>query len=477
MSIYRTSLETTRPEFIKRGRWILKNLTDISVVFGRNGLGKSILLRSILNQDKKNRHYASPERSGEIEFQPKIMQTELNPEVRANRRQQNLAATYRQEVVSRLQAFLAKRGNIREDPIPLSPDMLEPIISELLPQFEFKITGENPPYKLVRSETKEAINTVTKLSSGESEIFAIALDVITICAIWELDHQDERILLLDEPDLHLHPELQQNLAKFLVAIVDKFSVQIIIATHSTTLLSALGFHGGEKTSAIYLNNVAEEQNAVKFDKTLQELATCLGGHALMGPLFSYPLLLVEGDDDFIVWSHACRHGLLKFAVIPCNGDELDKYASTLKKIFSSIVEKPKTPLIYKLRDKDIDRSRDVASEDQYLKSLVLNCREIENLYLAKEMLSIIGTDWDRAKEKIKQESVNYGEKRDKLVNLVTDDRRKADIKNLIREIVLILDPKQVDWKIRLAQYLGKNHPEGEIADFLGANVVNSLYGE
>lgn len=472
MSIYQTSIEVNKSPFLGGGQWILRELSDITVIFGRNSLGKSILLRSILNQDRRNRHYISPERAGEINFDAGQMQEELNFESRASRRNRNFVQYYRQGVIGRLQGFLAKRGAIREKEIPLSPEVLENLISELLPQFKFEITGENPPYRLIRIEGEGQITSVEQLSSGESEVFTLALDALTICGIWELAKQTERILLLDEPDLHLHPELQQNLARFLVKLVNEFSVQIIIATHSTTLLSSLGFNGGEKTSTIYLENSTREQRAIKFNKILQELATCLGGHVLMGPLFAYPLLLVEGDDDFIIWSHACRYGKLKFAVIPCNGDEIDKYASTLDKILSSIIEKPIAPLVYKLRDKD---KRKEQLESQYIKNLFLNCREIENLYLTKEILTKIGTSWDDAKEKIEAESEKYGEKVEHLRKLISQDRKDVDLKNLIRELVMILDPKLVDWKVRLGSYLGSNIPEGEIRDFLGADVFGVFW--
>ncbi|GAG33079.1 unnamed protein product, partial [marine sediment metagenome] len=53
-------------------------------------------------------------------------------------------------------------------------------------------------------------------------------------------------LLIDEPDMHLHPDLQQNFAHFIFEVLNKFNIQILVATHSTTLLSALGYYGGCK---------------------------------------------------------------------------------------------------------------------------------------------------------------------------------------------------------------------------------------
>lgn len=477
MSIYRTSFEITRPYFLGENNWVLKDLTDITVIFGRNASGKSTLLRTILNKDKKNRHYVSPERSGQISFEPHLMRNEMDAEKREGERNKNMVIDFRQRVITMLQVYLTKRGAAKDEKVYFhsSPDKIERLVSELMPQFIFKITGGSSIYKLTRQESGENISEITQLSSGECEIFTLALDIVSMCAIWELDNQKERILLLDEPDLHIHPELQQILSKFIINVMNEFSAQIIIATHSTTLLSSLGFHGGAKTSAIYLNNETKEQNAIKFKKTYQELATCLGGNVLMGPLFGHPLLLVEGDDDFIIWSHACRHGCLKFAVIPCNGDEINKYAKTLKTILSSIVDPSEKPLAFKLRDKDEKKIPKNIYNNAYIKSLFLNCREIENLYITNEILADIGTSWNEAKIEIKKKSVKYGDKKEDLKQMINRNRRKVDLKDIIKQIVTILDPKSVDWKVRLANYLGKNTPDGQIKDFLGPDVISAFW--
>ncbi len=54
----------------------------------------------------------------------------------------------------------------------------------------------------------------------------------------------------------------------------------------------------------------------------------------MGPLFGSPILLVEGDDDYRIWSQVPRHHIVNLAVIPSNGDEIKHYQKTLESIFS-----------------------------------------------------------------------------------------------------------------------------------------------
>lgn len=480
MAIYLTEINITRPVYLGGDQWILKDLNEITVLFGKNGSGKSQLLRGLKSIDQSKYHYVSPERSGEISHDLSIMQEELTLSSRGNRRNQNLAQTYRQESVSRIQALLIKLGNIagRSEPIPISLRDIELFLQILLPDFEFKITDQNPPFGLKRIHNNEKVTSVNDLSSGESEILTLALDILTVCTMWEIDKQTQRMLLIDEPDTHLHPDLQQQLAHFLVKILDKYKVQMIIATHSTTLLSALGYHGEDKTSIIYINNSIDEQTAKKFDKILQELSTCLGGHALMGPLFNTPLLLVEGDDENKIWSQIPRHHKVKIAVIPCNGgEEVKKYQKTLEKLFANLRSDQSTPVGYALLDGD----KEIPKEDEHnpqknIKYLKLSCLESENLFLTDEVLALLEMTWDDAKTKIKEESSNYGKKKIKLDACDTWDRKTTDIKDVIQQLVYILDPeKKVPWTIRVAKCIGDEKPEGQIAHFLGKDLIEALW--
>lgn len=45
------------------------------------------------------------------------------------------------------------------------------------------------------------------------------------------------IILLDEPDSHLHTSLQTQLLNFLMSLVDQYKLQVILATHSRDLIS------------------------------------------------------------------------------------------------------------------------------------------------------------------------------------------------------------------------------------------------
>lgn len=479
MAKYFPELNITRPAHLGGNQWVLKELNEMTILFGKNGSGKSQLLRTLRNTDQNTYHYTSPERAGEITHDVGISQEELNAPSRAGRRQQNLSSTYRQEAVSRIQAVLIKIGNLtgRGKTSSVNINDIENFLQILLPDFQFNITGQNPPYEFKRVHNDELVSSVSRLSSGEAEILTLALDLLTICAMWELDNQSKRVLLIDEPDTHLHPDLQQHLGLFLVQLLDKYKVQMIIASHSTTLLSALGYHGGEKTSIIYLNNSINEQKAIKFEKSLQELSTCLGGHALMGPLFGAPLLLVEGDDDNKIWSQVPRYHKIKLAVIPCNGaDEVRNYQKTLEKLFASLKSDQTEPVGFALLDGDQNLPiADASNPQTNIKYIKLACLESENLFLANEVLTSLGFDWEAAKTKIKTESGKYGEKQAQLNLCDSWDRKSTDIKNVILQLSQILSSKNVPWTQRVAKCIGDKKPEGQLADFLGLDVIGSIW--
>jgi hypothetical protein len=365
--------------------------------------------------------------------------------------------------------------------VPLPPSELEALLADLLPDLRLRLFDADTlrPFQLGRTtllstEPNRPANQ-DSLSSGEVQIISLALDIVTIAAIWELQGRPARIILIDEPDAHLHPDLQQLLAKFITRIVDRFGVQFVIATHSTTLLSSLGHYGSGGTSVVYLNRSDDTFVAEPFTRHMEELATCLGGHVLMGTLFGARLLLVEGQDDFLVWSHASRGRSIRLAVIPCDGDTIYQYQKTLQQIFVSLTSESSEPLAFVLLDGD---KRPPDRADSRARFHQLRCHEIENLYITDEMLCRFSLDWIQACDKIRGNADVYPDKANALKRVAdasAEGRRMADIKSVISELALILDPQQETWTVRLGKHLGAFPPTGQLRDFLGEPLVQALW--
>lgn len=105
----------------------------------------------------------------------------------------------------------------------------------------------------------------------------------------------------------------------------------------------------------------------------------------------------------------------------------------------------------------------------------MSCRESENLYLSDEVLGKIGIDWTKAQETITERADEFGQKSKQLKSLISQDRKEIDLKGLMEELTQILDPKKVDWRIRIAQVIGDQKPEGQLKDFLGEEIISTLW--
>ena len=167
------------------GDWRLENLTEVTVLFGRNGSGKSVMLRSWRDQSLDNVHYVTPERTGEMDLQPQYMREELEPIGRKNASSRNYVPEYRRRIVTRIQAYFMSRGNYRGgDMAPGAPQYIEEFISSLLMDFNLTIVGSSVlPYELTRIENDEIIRNVDQLSSGEAQLVTMGLDIMTIASM------------------------------------------------------------------------------------------------------------------------------------------------------------------------------------------------------------------------------------------------------------------------------------------------------
>ena len=470
--------EVPRPEFAGGpGNWVLHNLTQFTILFGKNGSGKSVLLRHWRDLNPDNFHYISPERAGQMEFQAGLMDQLQTGEQRRQHSLENQSLNYRQSVITRIGTFLSARGAI-DDPVDMvRPSEIAARLSEFMPDFTIKIKGRSPYSELTRESTGAIIDNVNKLSSGEAQMLSLGIDILMTVATWHAEGREENLLLIDEPDAHVHPDLQVRFAEFIVKVAKDFSIQIVFATHSTTTLSAIGRAAPDDTSIVYMEFAKSEFSAKLFSKALMTLTSCLGGHLLMGPLMGSPLLLVEGDDDSRIWSQVPRHHVIDLAVIPCGGDEIKEFQKTLEQIFSSLLEPVESSIGFALLDGDKNPPVPDANNPQnFIRFLRLNCHEAENLYLTDEVLAVLGLTWPNAKEKIRAAAHQHGDKEPLLAQVDDWDRQRHDLKRVINEIAKILDDKNVPWTVRIGKIVGSERPTGQLGEFLGNDLIIALWG-
>ncbi len=476
--IYSNNLEIPRPNFLGGGVWKLSNLSDITVFVGKNGSGKSLLMRAWRDKSPDEVHYIVPERTGDLEFQPTYMLDEQSGVTRRGQSARNFNPDYRKRILGRIQTFFMKRGNFRDGVAPGSPAVIEEMLHVLLPDFNVSLVGAgNPPYQIHRLVDNSLIGQIDQLSSGEAQLITIGLDALTIASMWEIESPQSRILLIDEPDAHIHPDLQARFADFLLRLVNQYKLQIAVATHSMSLLTALNQFGNTKTANIFLSRGMNTYKAEIPTEITREIAACLGGHVLMGPLFGSPLLLVEGDDDYRIWGQVPRHHIVSVAVIPCSGaDEVKRYQTKLEQVFTALSEPHQSPIGFALLDGDKELPMPHPQNRQvFVKFLKLNCHESENLYLTDEVLGSIGHNWDTACIAIEELEKEVAVEKAAALALVRTDRRQGDLKGLIEIVSHKLDSQKVPWTIRVSSVIGKTKPTGTLAQFLGEGVINALW--
>lgn len=475
MDTEKKELKVSRPEYLGGGEWKIVSPNRVNVILGRNGCGKSVLLRALRDINQQSSHYIVPERTGEISFEAGLIVETTSPAGRRKRSTGNFYESYRQSIVTRIQTYYTTRGTKNVEDIDHNPEDLMKSLSIILPDFKVNIKSESPFYELKRIRNDEIVKSVKSLSSGESQLLTLGMDILTIVGIWRIDKFKECTLLIDEPDAHIHQDLQIKFADFINSISHAYNIQIFIATHSTTLLSALGQFGKTDVSIFYLKNEESKIKGKRYDKISKEISTFLGGHLIMGPLFATPILLVEGDDDYRTWIMVARSGEADICVLPCNGDEIKKYRNTLENMFDVLSEDIKLRGIAIIDgDKSVPQNQS-SSPQNFVSFMQLQCHESENLYLSDEVLFELGYSWEVAKSKIKEESVNYGNKKDALGDIDNIDRQFGDIKNIINEIADVLDPKKLFWTVRVGKVLGNKIPTGMLADYIGKDIIDAVW--
>jgi energy-coupling factor transporter ATP-binding protein EcfA2 len=126
-------------------------------------------------------------------------------------------------------------------------------------------------------------------------------------------------LVLDEPDVFLHPDLQRRL----VVLLEDLGQQIILATHAPEMLAE-----ASRSSVVWVDRVRRHASRPKDDRNLARLNRQLGSGFNLGvarALRSKLALFVEGDDMKVLRNLARVAGAMNvraergIAVIPLGG--------------------------------------------------------------------------------------------------------------------------------------------------------------
>lgn len=469
----------------------LTNSSSINVIMGKNGCGKSILLRIFDSKPELDTTYISPERGGNIEYNSELENKVAHPLYdESSERRKNQSVAFRSASTIKLYNFLhsfLKRTGVQY--IGSYPEidrflqkinlLLDNIYIEFNPEIEPKdgsteFFSFNPQITIKSKKTKDPIQP-NEISSGESEIISLATEVL----YFSKSHQQESYLLMDEPDVHLHPDLQQRFMQFLVDIVEEnSSIKIFIATHSTPILSSLTDFKDARVA--FMKKGDTKLDFMPIDNTLSSVLPIFGAHPLSSVFNQSPILLVEGDDEIIIWQQVIRSSKGKIKIYPCSVDgvnKLHKHEKQTNIIISSVYD---NPIAFSLRDGDKDPGVKLDNVG-LVKRFRLNCYSSENLLLTDDVLEKCNLTWDDVKEKIKEwERNNAKHSRYNCIKEFIDggfQRREAKIKKIINILASMRASKA--WQILLGRAiadLSEDSPvgEGSLRSFLGEEFVQEI---
>ena len=114
--------------------------------------------------------------------------------------------------------------------LPELTHLMKLIFSNFSIEINFDPVHDNHIHILVRAGSDQSLEPIELIGTGVLQ----ALQIFSYATLFK-----PKLLLLDEPDSHLHPDNQGLLAASFLALVENLATKIIVSTHSRHLVEAL----------------------------------------------------------------------------------------------------------------------------------------------------------------------------------------------------------------------------------------------
>jgi energy-coupling factor transporter ATP-binding protein EcfA2 len=461
---------------------------NMNVILGRNGSGKSTILRlmdSVLIRSTACIRYITPERGGELTYDGNIETNRSNnpnwmPEVRRRNRfeqfRQSSVAEFRNLETLVLRS-IEMNSDVRASNFTFDTELER--INSVLERITLKRSASSG-FEIFRRSNGSSVQP-NELSSGESEIISLAVEILSFSYLCKQEKyaNQENWLLIDEPDVHLHPDLQQRLMKLLVESMVDVNGRVMIATHSTSVLSSLCLFCPSMRIAFK----SLDSNVLSFrkvDKPLRSILPMFGAHPLSSIFIQSPPLIVEGEDEERIWQTAWRSSQGRIKIYPCvAGDKqsMSDYENTANELMPTVYETAKS---YSLRDRDGGPYE--IGDLQYVYRFRLMCRTSENLILSDDVLDELDMDWESMKLGMEQwieRSSLHSRYQD--ATAFRDggwDRKNFPMKNL-RMIIISISGSNKTWETVVGRSIAKLNlrrfnGEHSLRSYLGPKIVDTL---
>lgn len=452
-----------------------------TILLGKNGSGKSTALRRLDSSVDVNTKYVTPERGGSLKPDPNLENNINNNEgwlaevMRKNRFEKfrEQSAYQFRNLETLVLREIEKDVQLRSDTSYTFDTTLNQI-NELLPAVQMLRSDHG---FTVHSKLGDKVPEES-LSSGESELIALGIEVL----VFAKSSDEDKYLLLDEPDVHLHPDLQQKFIQFVEATATKHNFGVVIATHSTAVVGAFSDKGEIQIVPVASKN-QDSFDSFNYDPICHEILPIFGSHPLSSQFNKRPVLLVEGEDDKRVVDQIVRTSRGAITLSPCvvgTVSQMNKWETWLNSFLPSIYD---DPVAYSLRD--LDSSTSTVIEDVgIVRRAKLNCYAIENLLLTEECLDEHGYTEQSYLNELRSwgESHPTHQVNNDIISIVAafDKRRTLNMKRARNVLVALLGATK-PWEVVVGQLLAKHvdlvaRSPHSLRKYLGDGAIRVLFG-
>lgn len=253
---------------------------------------------------------------------------------------------------------------------------------ELIPDKRLKTIDPQNPVMLEYEDEDNNPRSIHTLSSGEREVIGIGFDLL-------LTNPKHCVILIDEPELHLHPQLAFRLIQSLLSIGE--SNQFILFTHSGELITSfadqqvfyIDTHDKSKNQARDLNDLANDPGLSKM------LGQNIGTFAV-----GKNVIFVEGQNASL--DKALYHAIAKevfpdSVVIPVSGQENIMALARAGEILNSTMWGIS---MFMIRDRDglTDERVTTMQSKANGRLRILPRKHLENYFLSEKMLAEVLAD-------------------------------------------------------------------------------------
>jgi predicted ATPase len=242
---------------------------------------------------------------------------------------------------------------------------LEPIDPKSPREFHYRIGAAGPfPFQT--------------LSSGEQEVVKVAFDLI-----WK--HIRHSVILVDEPELHLHPTLAFRLIETIKGLGEGTN-QLVLFTHSPDLIST--YYATGNVYFIDLDEAIGNQGKRLSDLHENHIETARAVGANLG-LFAVgkKLIFIEGADssmDRLTYHRVAQECFPEAYLLPMgsvrNLNALSHVSEELRTAIFGVD-------LFMIRDRDGLSDEQVAELERNPRFRVLPRRHVENFFLEPDLLS------------------------------------------------------------------------------------------